>query len=99
MENQSFVNEVQQRVRQTLQEVQGVDVADKANVNSKERYVFYARMIYAYECYNRGVSKANIAKALLRSVKSVSFYLQKYNSEYRYHKRFRALADAVKERL
>lgn len=63
--------------------------------DSRNRWHVYARMIYAHHCKCDGDSIQEIARQTQHDNSSITYYLRKYNDEYKYNADFRKAAEKV----
>lgn len=63
--------------------------------DSRNRWHVYARMIYAHHCKKRGENTQSIAEETSHDPSTISYYLRRYDSEYKYNREFRAAAQKV----
>ena len=66
---------------------------------SRKRAIVYARFIYSHHANEAGDSAVTIASELGCKHSDVSYYLRKYDPEYRYNREFRNAARAVADLL
>lgn len=78
-------------VKDAIHNVMGVHFHDIVEDN-RNRWHVYARMIYAHHCKVYGESINNIAGETKHDHSTISYYLRKYDTEYRYNPEFRAAA-------
>lgn len=63
--------------------------------DSRNRWHVYARMIFAHHCKKRGENTQSIAEETNHDPSTISYYLRRYDSEYKYNREFRAAAEKV----
>lgn len=78
-------------LKDAIQSCMGVHFHD-ITADNRNRWHVYARMIYARHCKAAGESITNIARETKHDNSTISYYLRKYDSEYRYNPEFRAAA-------
>lgn len=73
----------------------GLDVGLNFTKKTNRREYLYPRMIVAYHLRMMGWRLYDIAFILNRDRTTISYYLKKYDDEYRFNEDFRNLADEI----
>jgi hypothetical protein len=94
MEHEKLIKEI----KAAIFEVTGLKFEEYTTKSRKWEYV-YARMIFAYNCYQNGVWRSQIAKYINRSPLIVDYAINKYADEIIYNREFSRLAEKVEEML
>lgn len=81
-------------IKAAIQTAMGVNFKAIAE-DSRNRWHVYARMIYAHHCKKRGENTQSIAEETSHDPSTISYYLRRYDSEYKYNREFRAAAEKV----
>lgn len=86
-------------VLRSIREVAGVSLEDLKG-RSRKRDVVFCRFVAAKELYGRTtMSMTDISELMNRDIKSISYYLTRYNEDYKSFAKFRKLADKVREQV
>lgn len=76
-------------------DVCGAIVGNNFRNKSKQRIYLFPRMIVAYHLRTQGWTVSDIGFMLNRNHSTISYYLKKYDDEYRFNEDFRNLADEI----
>jgi chromosomal replication initiation ATPase DnaA len=71
------------------------DIAGKDRSQEK----VFARMIYAHFCSQQGASITDIASEIRHDHNTISYYLRKFEDEYKYNPKFREIASGIENIL
>lgn len=83
------------KVESAIQEVTGLSRIDYA-VASRKREVYFARLIFTWQCYQGGIkNRSFIGKCLDKDHATPLRALKKYPDEVKYNSEFRAVAERV----
>ena len=78
-----------------IYQVSGAIVGNNFREKSNKRAYLFPRMIVAYHLRTQGWTVTNIGCMLNRDHSTISYYLKKYDVEYRLNEDFRNLADEI----
>lgn len=81
-------------IKEAIQTAMNVTFKEIAE-DDRKRWLVYARMIYAHHCNKRGENTQKIAEETSHDPSTISYYLRRYDSEYKYNREFRAAAEKV----
>lgn len=76
-------------------DVCGAIVGNNFRNKSNQRIYLFPRMIVAYHLRTQGRTVSDIGFMLNRNHSTISYYLKKYDDEYRFNEDFRNLADEI----
>lgn len=85
-------------VKQAIQTALGVTFRDICH-KGRSRSVVYARYIYSYHANQAGDSAITISREIGQKHSNVSYYLRRYEPEFKYNREFRNAAQAVADLL
>lgn len=78
-------------------QVCGAIVVNNFRNKSNKRDYLFPRMIVAYHLRTQGWTVSDIGRVLNRDHSTISYYLKKYDDEYRLNEDFRNLADEIQK--
>lgn len=78
-----------------IYQVCGAIVGNNFREKSNKRAYLFPRMIVAYHLRKQGWIISDIGFILNRDRTTISYYLKKYDDEYRFNEDFRNLADEI----
>lgn len=78
-----------------VSQVCGANIGVRFRDKSNKRIYLFPRMIVAYHLKTQGWTTTDIGFVLNRDHSTISYYLKKYDDEYRFNEDFRNLADEI----
>jgi len=85
-------------IKQALSEVTGISFGDIAGSSRKRRIVF-ARMIYSHFCNKKRETVTGIAAEMKHDHSTISYYLRKFDDEYKFNPKFREIVNRMESTL
>jgi chromosomal replication initiation ATPase DnaA len=82
-------------IRSKVADVCGAEIElNFVNQSNKRKYL-YPRIVVAYHLFTQGWRIVDIGYVLNRDHSTISYYIKRYDDEYRYNEEFRNLADEI----
>ena len=91
-------NWIAERVQDAIRDVTGMAI-DEYIVKDRSVRLFYARMLFAHHCRERGMPLQDIGRRINRDHSTICHLIAKYGDELQFNKEFQSMATRVSEIL
>ena len=89
-------NQILSSVKSAVEEVTGLSLQEYAT-DSRKQNLFFARMLFSYQCHKFGMKLVDIANYINRDHSAITYYIKRYPSEQKYNNQFALMAQRVNE--